>query len=178
VLDRAGNSWERLAHAQGRREIRGAISARNLPWRGRSSPGIRCHRRKEGATAVSHGATGKGNDQVRFELTLHGHESPPANHLLPGKIRSGPCIPARMRLNTRASAIFPDRFQKEDLQRDGNLWHLSHEGGVLEHRGTGKPVRHAEAHRDAGNRPEKGRICHDRFRQGIPVGSTEEKKTP
>ena len=84
---------------------------------------------REGADAVAHGATGKGNDQVRFELTY-------------------------MALNPRLKVIAPWRewaFKgREDLiayakrmhvplgygvknnyTRDGNLWHLSHEGGDL-----------------------------------------------
>jgi argininosuccinate synthase len=85
---------------------------------------------QEGADAIAHGATGKGNDQVRFELTV-------------------------MALNPRLAIIAPWREwhirSREDAlkyaaehhvpvtaslksiySRDRNLWHLSHEGGILE----------------------------------------------
>lgn len=86
--------------------------------------------KKEGATAIAHGATGKGNDQVRFELTVKAL----APHL---KI----IAPWRMwDIKSREDAI--DYAQernipipvtkKENYSMDRNLWHLSHEGQDLE----------------------------------------------
>lgn len=85
---------------------------------------------KEGAVAVAHGATGKGNDQVRFELTIKALNP----HL---KI----IAPWRMwNIKSREDAIdyararnIPVPVTKEHpYSMDRNLWHLSHEGGDLE----------------------------------------------
>lgn len=84
----------------------------------------------EGASAISHGATGKGNDQVRFEATIKAL----APHI---KI----IAPWRMwDIKSREDAIdfaqkhnIPLPVTKKDIySRDKNLWHLSHEGGDLE----------------------------------------------
>src|ERR671913_630466 len=83
---------------------------------------------KEGAEAVCHGATGKGNDQVRFELTymaLH----PQIKIIAPWKDPS-------FELRDRESAIdyalkkgVPVPVSKEKIySQDRNLWHISHEG--------------------------------------------------
>ena len=73
---------------------------------------------KIGADAVAHGATGKGNDQVRFELTYHGAEPGAADHLAV----EGPAVPRRRphrprdRHRLRAQARHPDPAdQEEDL---------------------------------------------------------------
>ena len=55
--------------------------------------------RKEGAVAICHGATGKGNDQIRFELSIK-HWLRISRSLLHGVIRSGPLIPVKAKLNT------------------------------------------------------------------------------
>ena len=60
----------RLSLPAGQCHLRRDVPAGDLAWRGRSSPRSRSRSpRKEKADAVCHGATGKGNDQVRFELT-------------------------------------------------------------------------------------------------------------
>ncbi len=85
---------------------------------------------REGAEAVAHGCTGKGNDQVRFEL---------AYKALNPKLR----IIAPWRewdIKSRQDAIvyaqdrkIPIRASKDKIySEDRNLWHLSHEGGILE----------------------------------------------
>jgi argininosuccinate synthase len=84
----------------------------------------------EGADALSHGATGKGNDQVRFEVT-YGAFAPHLRVIAPWrewKIRS-----REDALEYAAKHGVPVEHTKQDLfSRDGNLWHLSHEGGNLE----------------------------------------------
>ncbi len=55
--------------------------------------------RKEGAVAICHGATGKGNDQIRFELGIKAL-APDLKIIAPGVTTSGPCSPVRSRLNT------------------------------------------------------------------------------
>lgn len=85
---------------------------------------------KEGATAICHGATGKGNDQVRFELTIKAL-APHLKIIAPWRIWD---------ISSREEAIqyLIDRgidvpVKKDDsYSRDRNLWHLSHEGLELE----------------------------------------------
>jgi argininosuccinate synthase len=83
-----------------------------------------------GADAVSHGCTGKGNDQVRFELAYKAI-APNLKIIAPWREWS---------INSREDAIayarahnIPVEQTKANIySRDRNIWHLSHEGGVLE----------------------------------------------
>ena len=84
----------------------------------------------EGADAVAHGCTGKGNDQVRFELTYKAL-GPSLQILAPWR---------EWKISSREDAIayaaahgVPVEQSKANIySRDRNIWHLSHEGGVLE----------------------------------------------
>ena len=86
----------------------------------------------EGANAVAHGATGKGNDQVRFELTYMS--------LAPQLQIIAPWKDDRFELRSREAAVeyakargIPiDATKKKIYSRDRNLWHISHEGADLE----------------------------------------------
>jgi argininosuccinate synthase len=86
----------------------------------------------EGATAVAHGATGKGNDQVRFELTYMALD-PKLKIIAPWK-------DPKFTLTSREAAVdyakkhkIPiDQSKKKIYSRDRNLWHISHEGADLE----------------------------------------------
>ncbi len=84
----------------------------------------------EGADAVAHGATGKGNDQVRFELTYFAL-NPRLKIIAPWREWS---IRSRQdALDYAAEYNVPVTATAEKIySRDRNLWHLSHEGGVLE----------------------------------------------
>jgi len=87
---------------------------------------------KEGATYVAHGATGKGNDQVRFELTYMA--------LAPQLKIIAPWKDARWDFKSREECIdyankynIPISASKEKIySEDRNIWHISHEGGELE----------------------------------------------
>lgn len=87
---------------------------------------------KEGADAVAHGATGKGNDQVRFELTYMA--------LAPEIKIIAPWKDDKWTLTSREAAIdyanernIPlEQTKAKIYSRDRNLWHISHEGGNLE----------------------------------------------
>jgi argininosuccinate synthase len=84
----------------------------------------------EGADAVAHGCTGKGNDQVRFELTYKAL-NPTLKVIAPWR---------EWEIRSREDALaYARRFnvpvtqtEKSIYSRDRNLWHLSHEGGILE----------------------------------------------
>jgi len=86
----------------------------------------------EGATGVAHGATGKGNDQVRFELTYMA--------LDPSLKIVAPWKDPNFTLTSREAAVdyskkhkIPvDQTKKKIYSRDRNLWHISHEGADLE----------------------------------------------
>jgi len=86
----------------------------------------------EGATAVAHGATGKGNDQVRFELTYMALD-PSLKIIAPWK-------DPNFELTSREAAVdyakkhkIPiEQSKKKIYSRDRNLWHISHEGADLE----------------------------------------------
>ncbi|NTU85385.1 MAG: argininosuccinate synthase [Chloroflexales bacterium] len=84
----------------------------------------------EGADAVAHGATGKGNDQVRFELTFFAL-NPRLKIIAPWREWS---IRSRQdAIDYAAEYNVPVTATAEKIySRDRNLWHLSHEGGVLE----------------------------------------------
>ncbi len=86
----------------------------------------------EGADAVAHGATGKGNDQVRFELTYMAL-NPKLRVIAPWR---DPRWPIRSREDALAYArergIPVPHTEKSIYSRDRNIWHLSHEGGPLE----------------------------------------------
>jgi len=85
---------------------------------------------KIGADAVAHGCTGKGNDQVRFELAYKAI-APKVKIIAPWREWS---------INSREDAIAYANAHKVPVEqtkaniysRDRNIWHLSHEGGVLE----------------------------------------------
>jgi len=89
--------------------------------------------RQTGADAVGHGATGKGNDQVRFELTYMA--------LAPDLQIIAPWKDTKFELRDRETAI--DYAQKHNIpipvskkkiySQDRNLWHISHEGAEIEH---------------------------------------------
>ncbi len=84
----------------------------------------------EGADAVAHGCTGKGNDQVRFELTYQAL-NPRLKVIAPWRewdIRSREdALDYAVEHNVPVSAT-----EKSIYSRDRNIWHLSHEGGILE----------------------------------------------
>ena len=86
--------------------------------------------RREKADAVSHGATGKGNDQVRFELTYKAF-APELTIIAPWREWN---IKSREdAIEYAASHNIPIAQTKEKIySRDRNLWHISHEGGELE----------------------------------------------
>ena len=89
--------------------------------------------RKEGATAICHGATGKGNDQIRFELGIKAL-APYLKIIAPWR------MPEVWKMNSREEEVEYCKAHGIDLpfsmgkgySRDRNLWHISHEGLELE----------------------------------------------
>jgi len=86
--------------------------------------------KKEGAVAIAHGATGKGNDQVRFELTVKAL-APELKIIAPWRIWDIRSRDDAIDYATARNIPIPVT-KKDNYSRDRNLWHLSHEGSELE----------------------------------------------
>ena len=125
--------------------------------------------RKEGATAICHGATGKGNDQVRFELGIKA--------LAPDLKIIAPWRDDKWKLQSREDEIDFCRAHGIDLpfaadssySRDRNLWHISHEGLELEDPSNAPNYDHLLV---LGTTPEKapdeGEVVTMTFEKGVP----------
>jgi len=123
--------------------------------------------RKEGADAVSHGATGKGNDQVRFELTYMALD-PDIKIIAPWRIWD---LGSRNRLIDFANAHgIPVPVTKErPYSMDANMLHISYEGGILEDPWAEPPedmFTWTNSLEDAPDRPEYIELT---FEKGDPV---------
>ena len=90
--------------------------------------------RKEGATHVAHGATGKGNDQVRFELTFAAL-APDLQIISPWRMQEfRDAFPGRTEMIEwcREHNVPVEASAKKPYSMDRNLWHISYEAGILE----------------------------------------------
>ena len=88
--------------------------------------------KKEGATAICHGATGKGNDQVRFELTIKAL-APEMKIIAPWRLDTWKMQSREDEMQYLADHGIPfEAGHDNSYSRDRNLWHLSHEGLELE----------------------------------------------
>ncbi len=86
--------------------------------------------KREGATAICHGCTGKGNDQVRFELTVKAL-APELKIIAPWRIWNIKSREDAIDYATERNIPIPVT-KKDNYSMDRNLWHLSHEGSDLE----------------------------------------------
>ena len=131
---------------------------------------------KEGADAIAHGCTGKGNDQVRFELTLK-HFCPDMEIIAPWRIWD---IKSREEEIDYAEAHnVPLKINREtNYSKDKNLWHLSHEGLDLEDTGN-EPMYEKEGFLELGvspiKAPDKPTYVELDFIKGVPVAIDGEK---
>ena len=131
---------------------------------------------KEGADAIAHGCTGKGNDQVRFELTLK-HFCPNMPIIAPWREWS---IKSREEEIDYAEAHnVPLKINREtNYSKDKNLWHLSHEGLDLEDTGN-EPTYEKKGFLEMGispvQAPDKPTYVEIDFEQGKPVALDGEK---
>ncbi|MDD6924287.1 MAG: argininosuccinate synthase [Veillonellaceae bacterium] len=128
--------------------------------------------KKEGADAIAHGATGKGNDQVRFELTVKAL-APNIDIIAPWR---------EWELGARTEEIeyakkhnIPVATDNKTYSMDRNIWHLSHEGSDLEDP-SNEPHNSmfliSKAPEDAPDKPEYVEIA---FEKGVPVSVNGEK---
>lgn len=131
---------------------------------------------KEGAVAIAHGATGKGNDQVRFELSVKAL-NPDLEIIAPWRLWD---------IKSREDAIdyaqargIPVPVTKDrPYSMDRNLWHLSHEGADLEDPWN-EPKKDlyllGVSPEDAPDQPEYLEL---EFEEGIPVSLNGDKLSP
>lgn len=120
-----------------------------------------------GADALAHGATGKGNDQVRFEVT-YGAFAPHLAVIAPWRewtIRSREDALAY----AAAHGVPVDQSPHDIFSRDGNLWHLSHEGGNLEDPWESPQKEMFRLTVDPEDAPDRAETLSLRFEAGRPV---------
>ncbi|HEY5669293.1 MAG TPA: argininosuccinate synthase [Anaerolineales bacterium] len=129
-----------------------------------------------GADAVAHGATGKGNDQVRFELTYTALD-PRLKVIAPWREWD---IRSREDAIAYASAhnIPVTATVKSIYSRDRNLWHLSHEGGPLEDPWREPDEDMFQLSISPEKAPEQPEFVEIMFDSGTPVAVNGQKMTP
>ena len=132
--------------------------------------------RRVGADALAHGCTGKGNDQVRFELT-YASFAPDLPVIAPWRMWD-----IRSREDALAFAAkhgIPVTATKEKIySRDANLWHLSHEGGVLENPAAAPPSDLLVLTATPENAPDVPEMVAIEFDRGTPVAVNGEGMDP
>src|SRR6201998_1829525 len=122
---------------------------------------------REGAAAVAHGCTGKGNDQVRFELTYQALA--PELKIIP-PWRGGGVKSREDCLESAEQHGLPVEASREKIHsRDRNLWHISHEGGELEDAGNAPLPTTWQITRSPKDAPDKEEQAEIGFTKGVPV---------
>ena len=135
--------------------------------------------KKEGADAICHGCTGKGNDQVRFELAIK-HFAPELDVIAPWRF---------WELNSREKEIayaeahnIPLKINKEtNYSKDKNLWHLSHEGLDLEEPANEAPINKPgflEMGCSPEQAPDEAEYVSIHFEKGVPTSVNGQDMEP
>ncbi|XP_031133860.1 argininosuccinate synthase isoform X2 [Sander lucioperca] len=134
--------------------------------------------RREGAQFVSHGATGKGNDQIRFELTCYALY-PEVKIIAPWRI---PEFYNRF----RGRKDLMEYAQKHGIpvpvtprapwSMDANLMHISYESGILENPKSHAPADLYQMTKNPEDSPNAPDVLEIEFRNGVPVKVTNEKE--
>jgi argininosuccinate synthase len=132
--------------------------------------------RQVGADAVAHGCTGKGNDQVRFEVTCKAL-APDLKIVAPWR---------EWDIHSREDAIayaqkhnIPiEQTKKNIYSRDRNIWHLSHEGGELEDPANAPAERMWQWVTAPENAPDTPAEVEIGFEAGIPVTVNKKSLSP
>jgi argininosuccinate synthase len=124
---------------------------------------------REGATAVAHGCTGKGNDQVRFELTYQAL-APELRVIAPWRewdLKSREdCLDY-----AEAHGISVAQSREKIHSRDRNLWHISHEGGELEDAGNAPFASTWQLTNSPQQAPDREEQVEIGFERGVPVSA-------
>ncbi|KTC90106.1 argininosuccinate synthase [Fluoribacter dumoffii] len=131
---------------------------------------------QEHAEAVAHGATGKGNDQVRFEYTVKAL-APELKIIAPWRV---------WKIKSRQEAIEYAKLHgievpvtpKSPYSRDHNLWYISHEGGLLEDPRQPKPDDLLLMTSSLEQAPDNPELISIGFEKGVPVALNAVKMPP
>ena len=132
---------------------------------------------EEGADAVAHGCTGKGNDQVRFELTYKAL-APHLKVIAPWRLWD---IRSREQAIDYAKAHgipLGDVSKKNIYSRDWNIWHMSHEGGELENPWTSPNEEMFRLTRSPQDAPDRETEIVIDIERGYPVALNGERMKP
>jgi argininosuccinate synthase len=132
--------------------------------------------RIEGADAVSHGATGKGNDQVRFELAYY-HFDPAIMVVAPWREWKLNSRQALIRYATKNNIPIPIT-KKRPWSSDRNLLHISFEGGILEDTWAEPPENMYVLTRAPEKAPNKPQFVEVEFKNGNAVAVDGERMSP
>ncbi|MBN2811345.1 MAG: argininosuccinate synthase [Spirochaetales bacterium] len=130
--------------------------------------------RQEGATAICHGATGKGNDQIRFELTIKAF-APDLKIIAPWRIWDIQSREEEIEYLEKRNIPVPMK-KDQSYSRDENIWHLSHEGLELEETENEPNWKHMlQLTVVPEEAPEAGEYVEVGFEHGIPVSVNGKK---
>src|SRR6201997_385527 len=131
---------------------------------------------REGATALAHGCTGKGNDQVRFELAYQAL-APELKVIAPWRewnLKSREdCLDY-----AEARGISVTASREKIHSRDRNIWHISHEGGELEDAGNAPFESTWQMTKSPHDAPDKEEEVEIGFEAGVPVSVNGETLDP
>jgi argininosuccinate synthase len=132
--------------------------------------------RQEGADAVAHGATGKGNDQVRFELTYYALQ-PDIKVIAPWREWE---FKGRLDLMAYAKQhhIPVTATAEKPYSTDANLMHISYEGGILEDPWTEPPEHIFQLTKSPENATPEAEYIELSFAKGEPVAVNGKQLTP
>jgi len=131
---------------------------------------------RHGAAAIAHGATGKGNDQIRFELAAYALK-PDVRIIAPWRewrLKGRSDLIAYARRHGISLAAAP----KPEYSMDANLMHVSYEGGILEDPWAPPPAGMFRMTTDPEDAPEEAEEVTVRFERGTPVAIDGEVLEP
>ncbi|MGH9861939.1 MAG: argininosuccinate synthase [Candidatus Acidiferrales bacterium] len=132
--------------------------------------------RREGATAVAHGCTGKGNDQVRFE---HAYQALAPEMKIIAPWREWTLKSREEALDYASQHNIPVAASRESIHScDRNLWHLSHEGGELEDPANAPLQSTWQLSCSPQQAPDREETVELTFEAGTPVGVNGQRLEP
>jgi argininosuccinate synthase len=131
----------------------------------------------EKADAVAHGCTGKGNDQVRFELTYKAL-APQLEVIAPWRIWDIRSREQAIEYARKHGIPIGNISEKNIYSRDWNIWHMSHEGGELENTWNRPPEDMFILSKSPKDAPDKETEITIDFKEGCPAGIDGKELSP
>jgi argininosuccinate synthase len=132
--------------------------------------------KETGCDALAHGCTGKGNDQVRFELTYRAL-APELPVIAPWREWSLKSREDEIAYAAKHGIPVPVTAAKP-YSIDQNLWHTSYEGGILEDPAVAPPDDMFQLTADPANAPDEPAFVDVEFEHGLPVGLNGSRRSP